>query len=149
MAMRSLRKIPHRDQYDEERRAPGMQATKRRMLVVIAMLVSLWAGAGWAQALRVVGFNAESGGARPEVVAELIEATSGIGLWGFAEARDESWATVFTHAAAHGTTGAFSRILSTTGGSDRLLIMYNRHRLDVVQQFELLDINIGGHVRAP
>jgi hypothetical protein len=40
---------------------------------VIAMLVSLWTGAGWGQTLRVVGFNVESGrdqrrdGARPRL----------------------------------------------------------------------------------
>jgi hypothetical protein len=39
--MRSPRKVPHRDQCQEERGATGGYATKRRMVVVIAMLVSL------------------------------------------------------------------------------------------------------------
>jgi hypothetical protein len=63
---------PHRAQRREERGATGVSATKRRMVVVIAVLVSLWTGVGWAQALRVVGFNVESGGAPPDVVDDLI-----------------------------------------------------------------------------
>ena len=62
-----------------------MSAAKRRIVVVIAMLVSLWTGAGWAQTLRVVGFNVESGGARPDVVDDLIAGAQDVDLWGFSE----------------------------------------------------------------
>jgi hypothetical protein len=51
-----------------------MRAAKRRLVVVIAALVSLWTGAGWAQTLRVVGVNAESEGTRPGVVDDRIAA---------------------------------------------------------------------------
>jgi hypothetical protein len=110
-----------------------MKATRIRSIVVMVVLVSLWACPGWAQALRVVAFNVESGRARPEAVGELIEATQGIDIWGFAEVQDETWATMFAQAAAHGATGAFTPILGTTGGGDRLLIVYTRERLDVVR----------------
>lgn len=45
--------------------------------------------------------------------------------------------------------GTFASILGTTGGGDRLLIVYNLDRFDLVQSFELTDINVGGNVRAP
>jgi hypothetical protein len=48
-----------------------MRTTRVRSIVVVALLVSLWAGAGWAQALRVVGFPVESGDARPEEMNAL------------------------------------------------------------------------------
>jgi hypothetical protein len=39
--------------------------------------------------------------------------------------------------------------LGTTGGGDRLLIIYNQERFDLVRSFERMDINLGGNVRAP
>jgi hypothetical protein len=90
---------------------------------VIAMLVSLWTGAGWVQALRVVGFNVESGGASPDVVVDLIAADQGVDLLGFSEVRDAIWATLFAQAAAQGEPRAFAPILGTTRGGDRLLIV--------------------------
>jgi hypothetical protein len=56
---------------------------------------------------------------------------------------------MFAQAAADGEAGAFAPILGTTGGGDRLLIMYNSDRFDVVRQFEPTDIDLGGNVRAP
>jgi len=112
------------------------------------MLASVWTGAGWAQALRVVGFNVESGGARPDVVDDLIAEAQGVDLWGFSEVQDAIRATMFAQAAAEGETGTFAPILGTTGG-DRLLIVYHCDRFDLVRSFELTDINIGGNVRAP
>ena len=44
-----------------------MRVAKRRAGVV-AVLVCLWTGLSWGQTLRVVGFNVESGGARPSEV---------------------------------------------------------------------------------
>src|ERR671910_2330987 len=126
-----------------------MRATWVRSIVVVAVLVSLWTGIGWAQALRVVGFNVEFGGARPDVVDDLIAAAQGVDLWGFSEVQDEIWATLFAQAAAGGESGEFRRIMGTTGGGDRLLIVYHSDRFEVVRQFELTDINIGGRVRAP
>ena len=60
-----------------------MQATWIRAIVVVAMLVGCWTGGGWAQALRVVGFNVESWGAHPDVVDDLIAEAQGVDLWGF------------------------------------------------------------------
>ena len=39
--------------------------------------------------------------------------------------------------------------MGTTGGGDRLLIVYDADRFELVQQFELHDINPQGRVRAP
>ena len=49
-----------------------MRMTKIRLFVVVVILCSVWAGLGWGQALRVAGFTVESGGARPDVVDDLI-----------------------------------------------------------------------------
>jgi hypothetical protein len=126
-----------------------MRMTKIRVFVVVAILCSVWAGPGWAQALRVVGFNVESGGAHPDVVDDLIRAAQGVDLWGFSEVQDNTWGLLFEQAAEDGEAADFQRILGTTGGGNRLLIVYNGDRLDLVSQFELTAINIEGRVRAP
>jgi hypothetical protein len=141
--------ILHRAPRHDVRGAMGIPATGVRSIIVVAVLVSLWTGAGWTQALRVVGFNVESSGARPDVVDDLIAAVQGVDLWDFSEVQDAIWATLFAQAAAQGETGAFTPILGTTGGGDRLLIVYHQDRFDLVRHFELTDINIGGNVRAP
>jgi hypothetical protein len=99
--------------------------------------------------LAVVGFNVESGGARPDVVDDRIVAAQGVDLRGFSEDQDAIWGTLFAQAAAQGKTGAFTPILGTTGGGDRLVIVYHQDRFDLVRHFELPDINIGGIVPAP
>ena len=106
-----------------------MQAIWIGAVIVVTMLASLWTGAGWAQALRVVGFNVESGGARPDVVDDLIAEAQGVDLWGFSEVQDAIWATLFAQAAAEGETGTFAPILGTTGGGDRLLIVYHQRSI--------------------
>ena len=101
------------------------------------------------QTPRVVGFNVESGGARPDVVDDRIEDAQGADIWGFSEVQGEVWATLFEKAVEHGETADFQRILGTMGGADCLLIVYNADQLDVVRYFELPHINVGGNVRAP
>jgi endonuclease/exonuclease/phosphatase family metal-dependent hydrolase len=96
-----------------------------------------------------VGFNVESGGARPDVVDDLIAAAQGMDLWGFSEVQDAIWATPFEQAAEDGESANFQRILGTTGGGDRLLIVYNSHRFELVRHVKLSDINVGGNVCAP
>jgi hypothetical protein len=141
--------VPHQEQRDDLKGVMGMRVIRIRLLVVGVFLLSLWTVLGWAQALRVVGFNVESGGARPDVVDDLIAAAQGVDLWGFSEVQDAIWATLFEQAAEDGESADFQRILGTTGGGDRLLIVYNRDRFELVRSFELSDINIGGNVRAP
>jgi hypothetical protein len=73
---------------------------------VIAALVSLWTGAGWAQTLWVVGVTVESEGTRPDVVDDRIAAAQGMDLWGFSEVQDAIWATLLARAAAQGGSRA-------------------------------------------
>jgi hypothetical protein len=101
-------------------------------------------------ALKVVGFNVESGGANPEFLAKnYISPMQGVDVWGFSEVEDRSWADTFVAATAMGESGQFNSILGTTGGADRLLIIYNGDRLELVRHFELAEVNIEGKVRAP
>jgi len=70
-----------------------VSVAKSRAVIVATILISLWTSLGWSQVLRVVGFNVESGGARPDVVDDLIEEAQGVDLWGFSEVHDDVWST--------------------------------------------------------
>jgi hypothetical protein len=126
------------------RRRPCCQPT-----AYILAAILLFAGRASAEELTVIGFNAESGGADPQTLSTQIAAIRGCDLWGFSEVENEAWAEQFEQAAAQGGNADFRGILGATGGSDRLLIVYNYDRFEARRHFELDDINIGGHVRAP
>jgi endonuclease/exonuclease/phosphatase family metal-dependent hydrolase len=120
--------------------------TRLQMALLVGLVLTATA---LAEQLRVVGFNVESGGARPEGVATLVATTPGVNLWGFSEVQDDTWGMAFEQAAEQGTRADVLRVLGTTGGADRLLILSNAERLDLLQHVELHDINPQGRVRAP
>ncbi len=102
-----------------------------------------------AEPVTVVGFNVESGGANPAVVDDIVAAAEGVDVWGFSEVQNDDWAELLETAAEEGEGTNFERILGSTGGGDRLLIVYDADRLTLLESFELSDINVGGNVRAP
>ncbi len=117
--------------------------------ILVPFLVLVAAGQAFAQTLTVAGFNVESGAANPQVIAEQIGPLRDIDIWGFSEVKNAGDASLLEEGAADGESGTFESILGTTGGQDRLLIVYNSDRLDLVQKGEISELNIGGNVRAP
>lgn len=102
-----------------------------------------------AEVLTAVTFNAESGDALDWKVAESITPVVGEVLWGMEEVQNQAWADTFAAAAADGSHQHFSQVLGTTGGADKLLVLYDDFRLDLIGSEELQAINVGGTVRAP
>jgi hypothetical protein len=121
-------------------------------LTILVLMVST-AGVAFSQAeatmLAVMSWNVESDGADPTVVGTRIANFEGIDIWGLSEVKDAQATAVFEVSAEVGENANFDSILGTTGGSDRLLIIYDADRFEALGQEELEDINIGGHVRAP
>ena len=122
---------------------------QRSFLLVALLAANAMAGAAFSQELRVAGFNVESGGANPEAVDNLIADMDGIDVWGFSEVQNDSWASLFEAAAEDGENADFERILGTTGGADKLAIIYDADRLELVDSVELHDINPQNRVRSP
>lgn len=109
----------------------------------------LLASAVFAAEITVVGWNVESGGANMGVLAKQIQDLKGIDIWGFCEVLDESWAKTFRQSANKGEDGKYRDIISNTGGHDRLLIVYNTDKFDLLEHSELHYINPGFKVRSP
>ncbi|MGF1495894.1 MAG: endonuclease/exonuclease/phosphatase family protein [Elainellaceae cyanobacterium] len=100
--------------------------------------------------ITVVGFNVESGGANPEIIArQHIAPVRGADLWGFSEVQNQDWLTALNRGVAAGERTAFETILGTTGEGDRLAIAYSTRQLQVVGHTELHELSFGGRVRAP
>lgn len=106
-------------------------------------------GAAGTETLTVVGWNVESGEADPQTIAARIADFQGVDVWGLAEVNSARDARLYVQAAGEGENAPYASILGTTGGGDRLLILYDTDRFQLVQSDELDRLNIGGNVRAP
>lgn len=123
----------------------------RRFLVLCIVLLGAVTAVqpAFAQdALTVASFNVESGGADPAALSDDLRRVPATDVWGFSEVQNASWAQAFDSALT--TSGnEYETILGTSGGEDRLLIVFNASRLERVSSQELSAINIGGNGRAP
>ena len=101
--------------------------------------------------ITVIGWNAESGDANPDTVANGIARIDGCDIWGMVEVLNSTWADQFERAAENGENANFKHVLGTTGSNSRDLmqIIYDSSRFELVQNFELPRINVTGTVRAP
>lgn len=98
--------------------------------------------------LTVVSWNIQSGQADPQQVAKRIKAFQDVDLWGFSEVENDAAANILETAAEDGENADFRRIVGTTGGDDRLVIIYDSKRFLRITNFQLHHINQGNH-RAP
>lgn len=101
-----------------------------------------------AQTVTVVSWNVESGGSDNQTIRQRMASFQGVDLWGLSEVASVSAAGVFETGAEDGEAANFNRIVSTTGGGDRLAIIFNANRFRLVRSQELTHINQGNH-RAP
>ena len=101
-----------------------------------------------AQTLTVVSWNVESGGSNDQNISQRIGSFEGVDLWGLSEVASAASATTFEAGAEDGEDANFQKVVGSTGGGDRLAIIFNADRFRLVRSLELTDINQGNH-RAP
>jgi hypothetical protein len=99
--------------------------------------------------LTVAGWNAESGDSDAEKVAERVAAFDGIDIWGIVEVEGDVVAQALEIAAEDGENADFARLVTRSGRSDRMVILYNADRFEKTGQDELEYINLGGSLRSP
>jgi len=99
--------------------------------------------------LTVVSWNVESGDSEIQTITQKMRSFQGVDIWGMSEVPDDAAASAFESAAENGGSVDFSRVVGTTGGADRLVVIFNSQRFDKVRHEELHNINIGGSVRSP
>ena len=124
--------------------------TPQRVLTIIVFALAFSCGSTISAQSRliVVGWNIQSGQASPQQIAPRIEAFQDVDVWGFSEVQNAAAADVLERAAEVGENADFRRIVGTTGGDDRLVIVYDSKRFRRISDFQLHHINHGNH-RAP
>jgi uncharacterized protein YraI len=96
--------------------------------------------------ITVSSWNVESGGALQTVVSQRIGAFDGVDIWGLSEVAAVD-AEEFEIAAEEGEGANFDSYLGTTGGNDRLLLIWDGARFEQVNQGQMTEIGETG--RAP
>lgn len=120
----------------------------RRLACCAVIILLFFSFSLHAEPLRLISWNVESGDADPEVLATFLSSQEDIDIWALSEVQGQDWAVRFEGAVEEeGSDFAFE--IGTTGGADRLLILYNKDRFESLGAEELDNINIGGRVRAP
>ncbi|MCO4743631.1 MAG: endonuclease/exonuclease/phosphatase [Proteobacteria bacterium] len=103
---------------------------------------------GEPEALSVVGFNVESGGAFDDRLVDVFANVQGEGIWGTTETLNAFWPEKFAAAAADDGV-AFHWVMGETGWEDRIAILWDDARFELLSHEELQNINVGGTARAP
>ncbi|MCI0541508.1 MAG: hypothetical protein L0Z50_40435, partial [Verrucomicrobiales bacterium] len=108
-----------------------------------------------AETLRIVGWNMQSDSststreADPNLLKQQIGQKKGVQLWGLCEVLDAPTLTKFEQGAEVAVPADFAAILGTTGDRDRLAILYDSTRFELIGQEELNTIQLSSGLRAP
>ena len=97
----------------------------------------------------VGSWNVESGGADPHTIAEELVDFDEVDIWGFVEVGSDDDAELFEIGAETARGAEFSRVVSESGDEDRLAIVYNSERFELIDSDELDYINPTGRLRSP
>jgi len=120
----------------------GIDTTQQDTTVVVDTL------ANTAETVVMLSWNVESGGATTSGIIGAMErvedAVGQVDIWALQEV-EASWPATFSNHLGN----QYAYVLGTTGRTDRLCVMYNSNKFEVVQSQEFHDMNPGGRVRAP
>lgn len=132
--------------------ATPQQQSARSDTAPVALVESRTASAGQAvsdEAITVAGWNIGLDDADVDTVAARIGAFDGVDLWGLAEVNRPSAVPALEAGAELGEVGDFAAVLGPSGGGMRLVALYDDTRFDLLEWFELEEINTTGNARAP
>ncbi len=117
-----------------------------KRLLAIALVLQICTS-GWAEEIKVLSWNVESGGSDAETIADQLAEFADYDLLGLSEVQFNAHFD-FVVAAATDEGAAFEFLLGNTGGNDRLLLIWNADRFEKLDELELLSLKFGGG-RAP
>lgn len=111
--------------------------------ILLAILTLVIVSSSDADELRMVAWNVESGGIVRSKIGEQLRQFEGVDLWVLSEVQAVN-ADFFIANTGEGETGSFTGLIGTTGGADRLLIVFDESRLQFIEGFELEELALGG-----
>jgi len=84
----------------------------------------------------IVNWNVDSLKPDPHMAALRMARMEGVDLWGICGVRNEQWAEMFRAAAGENEPREVASLLSPTCGTDRLLILYDSRRFELIRHYE-------------
>lgn len=93
---------------------------------------------------KILSWNVESDGANPQVIAKHLQEFKGYDIYALTEVLPEAFGEF-----ARAVGSDFDSIESRSGNSDRMQILYNQKKFELVRQLELDKINYLGRYRSP
>jgi endonuclease/exonuclease/phosphatase family metal-dependent hydrolase len=124
-----------------------MRVARRTTTTAVALALGL---SGQARAFSCAAWNLESGDSEDSFLAEQIREWRTIDVWGLSEVRDERTLEALGNSLNGARPeAAFRGVMGTTGGQDRLGIIFSSQTFECKGAWELHDINLGGSLRAP
>ena len=109
-------------------------------LFVFVVVTPLLMGQAGVDSIKIISWNVQGKGSDPALIARQIEGFHGVDIWGLCEV-EESSKDRFITAAAVGENQRFKGILSQHGRDNRLLIIFNTDKFDLVESIELKAIS--------
>ena len=116
------------------------------LLIALVCLPPFAVGQADPNTIVVVSWNLESGDIDPNVVSARIGGFQDVDIWGFSEVGAQD-AETFESGAEVGESANYEGVLGTTGGGDRLLIVYDADRFELLDDEELSGV-VWQNVRA-
>ncbi|MEO0952747.1 MAG: endonuclease/exonuclease/phosphatase family protein [Pseudomonadota bacterium] len=117
------------------------------MRVLLCSLMLMVSAVGLADEFVVMGYNVESDDdTKWTTVAEDMASLGHVDIWGLSEVQNRAAVRIFRNAAKQGSDSDDPRyyyLLGENGRSDRLAIIYNEHRFEHLDVYELID-EVGG-----
>jgi hypothetical protein len=93
--------------------------------------------------LRVAGWNMESHESDDAPLREQLAAKQGVDVWGLSEVRDADALAAFELGAEQGENADFEALLGTTGGGDKLAVIFDTTVVELVGLEELTELQEG------
>lgn len=116
------------------------------MVIIFASAIAAVAAA---QApLRLIGWNIESGGSDMATIRNEIASFDDIDLWGLSEVPGEAAARLLETGAEEGEAADFRSLVGSSGNDDRLAILYDADRFELVADFELSELRLSSGLRS-
>ena len=127
-----------------------------RLLALLCVAVLLLAPSAPAAAqsaspapVDLVTWNIGLGDADLETIGRRLAAFDGVDLWGLQEVNSRSAPSVLAQAAAVGEAGDFAAVQGRAGDGLHLVALYDAGRFDLVDWWEIDEINTTGNARPP
>jgi hypothetical protein len=122
--------------------------TIKTVAMTLLLTCILSAGVLAQEEITIMSWNLENNGADSATIVGMMSEYEGVDIWGLCEV-SRSWEKGLEAAAEAGGSTDYTSILSQSGRADRMLILYDEDRFDLIESLELDQINPGMRVRSP